>query len=176
MFLVLTFVVGILLLGGILLCVVGSLLRQQVGLPVGTVVSSDTGYERVPGVALVSHGLRLAGKPDFLIRTKEGLIPVEEKSSLAPVSGPYLSQLVQLGVYLILVEENYGRVAYGVLKYRDRSVRVEFTQDLRQRVLGLLAELKRAERTAVEVVSRSHNSASKCRRCGFYDVCNRAVA
>lgn len=83
---------------------------------------------------------------------------------------------MQLGVYLILVEENYGRFAYGVLKYRDRSVRVEFTQDLRQRVLGLLAELKRTERTAVEVVSGSHNSASKCRRCGFYDVCTRAVA
>jgi CRISPR/Cas system-associated exonuclease Cas4 (RecB family) len=140
------------------------------------VVFSDTGYQRVPGVSLVSHGLRLVGKPDFLIRSKEGLIPVEEKSSLAPVSGPYLSQLLQLGVYLIFVEENYGPVPYGVLKYSDRSVRVEFTQDLRQRVLSLLSELKRAERTAVNGVLRSHNSASKCRRCGFYDVCGQTVS
>ncbi len=123
----------------------------------------------------MSHGLRLVGKPDFLIRTREGLIPVEEKSSLAPVGGPYWSQLIQLGVYLILVEENYGRVPYGVLKYKDRSVKVEFTQSLRLSVLSLLTELQRVERVAVEGVARSHNSASKCRKCGFYDVCNQSV-
>ena len=174
MFLLLSFLVGGLLCG-ILLCFLGAWLRRRVGLPVGAVVFSDTGYERVPAVSLVSHGLRLVGKPDFLIRCKEGLIPVEEKSSLAPVGGPYWSQLVQLGAYLILVEENYGRVPFGVLKYRDRSVRVEFTEELRRRVLSLLSDMKRAEGATVDRVVRSHNSASKCRQCGFSGVCEQKV-
>lgn len=94
---------------------------------------------------------------------------------MAPVGGPYWSQLIQLGVYLILVEENYGRVSYGVLKYKDRSVKVQFTQRLRQSVLSVLTELKRVEMMAVEGVARSHNSASKCRKGDFYDVCDQRV-
>ena len=176
MLLYLAFAAAGVLLCGIILCLFGAWLRGRVGLPAGAVVFSDTGYERVPGVSLVSHKLRLVGKPDFLIRGKEGLIPVEEKSSLAPIGGPYWSQLVQLGAYLILVEENYGRVPFGVLKYKDRSVRVEFTEELRRRVLGLLSDLKRAEGMVVDGVLRSHNSASKCRQCGFSDVCVRKVA
>jgi hypothetical protein len=37
---------------------------------------------------LVSHRLRLAGRPDYLIETAAGLVPVELKSGACPRSGP----------------------------------------------------------------------------------------
>ena len=47
--------------------------RSATGLPTGLVVYDDAGrqYLRRP---LVSHRLRLAGRPDYLIETAEGLV------------------------------------------------------------------------------------------------------
>ena len=165
---------------GIVFCafvlwLLGGWLREESGLPGGFVLFSDTGYERLASFSMVSHRLGLVGKPDFLIKTPDGVVPVECKSSLVPVAGPYWNHIVQLGVYLLLVEEHYGWASYGVINYRDGSVKVEFTRGLRTSVLRLLSELKRSQKLDVAAVRRSHDSAARCRGCGYVDVCDEAI-
>jgi CRISPR/Cas system-associated exonuclease Cas4 (RecB family) len=52
--------------------------RGRVGKLPGEVVYDDT-VEHVE-VALVSHRYRLKGRPDHIIRTRDGFVPVEKKS------------------------------------------------------------------------------------------------
>jgi CRISPR/Cas system-associated exonuclease Cas4 (RecB family) len=160
----------------LLLWLWGGWLRASTGVPGGVVVFSDTGFERVPGFAMVSKRFGLSGMPDFLIKTAvDGMVPVELKSGLLPRGGPYWNHVVQLVVYLLLVEEYYGKVSYGVIKYRDQSVKVVFRPELRKKVLALVSELRQLRRVEVEAVKRSHTMAGRCSGCAFRPVCDEAL-
>lgn len=111
-----------------------------------------------------------------LVESPEGVVPVEMKSRGIPRGGPYWNHLVQLVVYLLLVEEYYGSVSYGVIKYSDQSVKVLFTPDLRKRVLGLVSEIRWLRKFEVEAVKRSHEMAGRCAGCGFVPLCSEAIS
>jgi CRISPR-associated exonuclease Cas4 len=160
---------------GVVLWFISSWLRRAAGLPDGIVLFSDSGYERLSSFSIVSHRLGLVGKPDYLLRDRQGVVPVEYKATMYPLAGPYWNHLVQLGAYLLLVEEYFGEVSYGVLKYKDRSVKVEFTRELRTKVLGLLRELKESKKSEIAAIKRSHELAGKCASCGFFTVCDEAL-
>jgi hypothetical protein len=53
------------------------------------------------------------------------------------------------------------------------SPREDYTRELEASLLDLLAEMKRDE--AKKEVPRSHEQASRCKRCGFRDVCDQRV-
>jgi CRISPR-associated exonuclease Cas4 len=167
---------AVLVIGAAVLWIVGGRLRAATGIPGGVVVFSDSGYEGVRGFAMVSRRFGLSGMPDYLIKAPEGVVPVEMKSGRMPRSGPYWNHIVQLVCYLLLVEEYYGSVSYGVIKYSDQSVKVAVTPDLRKRVLGLLSEIRRLRKVEVEAVKRSHEMAGRCRGCGFVPVCSEAIS
>jgi hypothetical protein len=77
----------------------------------------------------VSHTYSLTGKPDYAIRTPEGLIPIEVKSRACGPRGPYEGEVAQLVAYCLLVEDVLGEpVPYGVLQFADREVRVGFME------------------------------------------------
>jgi len=167
---------AVLVIGAIVLWVLGARLRSATGVSGGVVVFSDTGYERVRGFAMVSQRFGLSGMPDYLIKVPEGVVPVEMKSSKMPRGGPYWNHVMQLAVYWLLVEEYYGSVSYGIIKYSDQSVKVAFTPDLRKRVLILVSEIRRLRKLDVEAVKRSHQSPGRCRGCGFVRVCSEAIS
>lgn len=160
---------------------------KRAGLPRGGVVYSDTGFAvgKVAGTvtdergvrqekALVSRRHGLTGRPDYLIETPEGIVPVEAKSTRSPGARPYDSHVFQLAAYCLLVEEALGaRVPYGVLRYRDAEVSVEYTPELKEELLALLEEM-RAAREAEEV-HRSHDDPRRCARCGVRDFCDEAL-
>src|SRR6185503_21030995 len=84
------------------------------GLPQGRVVYVDTGAWGRLEKPLFSQRLQLTGKPDYLVRDGEKVVPVEVKSGRAPADGPYESHVFQLAAYCALVTEAYGhRPAYG---------------------------------------------------------------
>lgn len=88
----------------------------------------------------VPRRFKRVGKPDFIVRTIGGIIPFESKSTRAPAKGPYESQIAQLAAYCVLLEDQTGVApAYGLIKYSDRTLKVTYTDDLRNR-LGPLAE------------------------------------
>ena len=166
---------------------------KRAGLPVGAVIYGDT-YRPVGRVApaevgrdgrkqerpLVSQALRLVGRPDYLIETEGGIVPVEAKSTNCPPTGrPYDSHIAQLAAYCLLVEDVLGRtVPYGLVKYRDREVRVEYTNELREHALALIAEMEEDMRAAAagEEVHRSHEDPRRCAGCSLRDVCTESLA
>jgi CRISPR-associated exonuclease Cas4 len=158
------------------------------GLPRGQVVYSDTGHavgKLGPTVTdeqgvrqerpLVSRRHGLTGRPDYLIRTREGIVPVEAKSAAGPADGrPYDSHVFQLAAYCLLVEDEFGApVPYGLIRYRDAEARVEFTTELREQLLALLEEIREAR--AAEEVHRSHDEPRRCARCGVRDSCDERL-
>lgn len=151
--------------------------RAALGVPWGDVVFADL-QEETLDAPLISRRHGLVGKPDLLLRQQrkgeELLIPVEVKSARQPAAGIHEGHLLQLGCYLLLVEENFaGTVTFGILRYADGESMVAWTPELRDRVLDA-ADAIRAARMA-EDVPRSHEDAGRCRNCGYSHACDEAL-
>ncbi|MCB9144775.1 MAG: CRISPR-associated protein Cas4 [Anaerolineales bacterium] len=150
--------------------------RQQkaAGLPGGRVIYSDTHAWRNVEKPLFYPALALTGKPDYLIEKNGQLIPVEVKSGRAPES-PYDSHIFQLASYCLLVEKTYGkRPPYGIIHYENRDFAVDYTKDLENTLIELLGDMREDEVRGN--MSRSHEQASRCKRCGYRDTCEEGIA
>lgn len=150
--------------------------RQQksAGLPGGRVIYTDTrGWGKVEK-PLFYVALGLTGKPDYLIEKNRQIIPVEVKSGRAP-QAPYDSHIFQLASYCLLVEKTYGkRPPYGIIHYENRDFAIDYTRELESALIELLADMRVDE--AKRNVPRSHEQASRCKRCGFHNVCDQKLA
>jgi CRISPR-associated exonuclease Cas4 len=168
------------LIAALVLVIVANLLlwlgrrkRQAAGLPSGRVVYTDTGAMRKVEKPLYDAQLNLTGRPDYLVKQRSTWIPVEVKSGWAP-SVPYDSHALQLAAYCALVERATGkRPPYGILKYRNRSFEVEFTQQLESDLMNLLVEMRNQIRRGE--AARSHEMAARCSRCGYRSRCDQAI-
>jgi CRISPR-associated exonuclease Cas4 len=170
----LLFVLGLLLLAAVLWHT-GKAWREESGLPAGDVIYTDAGaWERNEQV-LHAPDLRLVGKPDYLVRQRGGMIvPVEVKSSDAP-DAPWEGQVLQLAAYCYLVETTFGvRPSYGILQYKDRAFAIDYTDDLEQDLLDVLAEMRAT--MALPDVSPDHNDWRRCAGCGVRSACDRRLA
>lgn len=149
--------------------------RQQkaAGLPGGQVIYTDTrGWGKVEK-PLYYPALALTGKPDYLIEKNGQIMPVEVKSGRAP-EAPYDSHIYQLASYCLLVEKTYGkRPPYGIIHYENRDFAIEYTRELETALIELLADMRVDE--AKKDVPRSHEQASRCKRCGFRNVCDQSL-
>ena len=148
-------------------------LEHQTGLPKGRLVYMDSQDWQPADKPLYSSTYRLLGKPDYLVETPDGIIPVEVKSSRAPKI-PYLGHLLQLASYCLLVEETTGYPSpHGLLKYEDALFEVDFTRELRAELLNTIADMRDA--MLAENVTRSHEQPGKCMACGFRAACDEAL-
>ena len=161
--------IGLLLVlaGGVALLLARAAHRRS-GLPAGALRYSDTGDEGQPPAALQAPSYGLAGRPDYLVQQGRQMIPVEVKSRSAPPS-PHYSHVLQLAAYCLLVEENYGRPDYGILRYADRSFHITYTPELRQEVIDSLAEMRAL--SAAGEIPMGRESA-RCRQCGYREDCH----
>ena len=147
--------------------------RRTLGLPEGRILYSDTGPRRDLPEPLFAEDLNLVGKPDYLVESKEGLIPVEVKSGRTPAK-PFDSHIYQLAAYCLLVQRTYQRrPPYGIIRYPQRSFAVEFTQNLEKQLSDLLVEM-RASLNAGEL-HRSHAQPGRCRSCGYGQLCEERL-
>ena len=150
-------------------------LQQESGLPRGRLIYADTEQKdwQINHAPLYSAKYYLTGKPDYLIETKKGIIPVEVKSAKSPPV-PYLGHLLQLAAYCLLVEEERGQTPpHGLLKYADALYEVDFTPELRQELLQTMVEMRQAY--TVSNLPRNHSQPQKCRACGYFEVCGEAL-
>ena len=169
----LLFALGLLLLS-ILLWVISRWQRNRLMFPAGRVIHIDTERLRKPEGTLFSANYSLVGRPDYLVNQGGWIIPIEVKSSAAPVT-PFPSHLYQLAAYGLLVKEHFGRMPpYGILKYRDRAVEIPFTESLLDEVTAKLEEIQ-ADASAA-AVDRSHDDPKRCRGCGFRTACDQRLA
>lgn len=147
--------------------------RRAAGLPGGRIIYTDTrGWDKVEK-PLYDPTLGLTGKPDYLVEQHGKLIPVEVKSGRAP-EAPYDSHIYQLAAYCLLVEKTMGkRPPYGIIHYANRDFAIDYTRELEDSLLNLLADLRRDERR--EQVPRSHQNPSRCAKCGFREICDQRL-
>ena len=143
--------------------------RRQTGLPPGAVFYTDAG-RRHRGRPLVSHRYRLSGKPDYLVRTANGIVPVELKSARCPRSGPRDGDIAQVLAYCVLVEDVMAvRVPHAIIQYSDIQRTVAYGPSQRENLLAILAEIR--ESRGCRDVHRSHSCQARCRACGYKAVC-----
>lgn len=142
-------------------------MRRKNGIPRGQVIYSD--LDR-PAQVLYSPSMALSGKPDYIIRDKEGrLIPVEIKSGRA--IQPHRGHILQVAAYCLLIEENYHMdVPYGIIVYSDKvQHKIEFDEDLRSDLSRTLMEMRSALKS--HSLHRGHSQRQKCRSCSFSSSC-----
>ena len=146
--------------------------KRRTGLPQGKVIYADSDQWQAVTEPLYDPQLKLTGKPDYILGLREGvLVPVEVKSMPAPAQ-PYATHIMQLAAYCLLLERTSGqRPPYGLLRYRERTFQVDYTPELEQTLLALIAEMRAAESQGEEPV-RSHTEASRCRGCGYREICD----
>ena len=163
------------LIAAVLAWFVGRGLFARTGLPTGDILYADVDSTFPQPPPLISKRYSLSGKPDYLVRVKDGIAPVELKSSPCPSSGrPYEGHLFQLAAYCLLVEDVCRvSVPYGLIRYEDRTVRVEYTPSLRASLLALLDEMRTVERD--KECHINHNQPSKCRSCSFRPGCGESL-
>jgi len=160
----------LLLLCAVVLLVGALRLRQATGIPWARVRTTDTSGWRQIEQPLISRRYGLVGKPDYLIETRTGLIPVEVKPSRTAVE-PYDSDLMQLAAYCLLIEDTTGRSpSYGLLRYAQHTFHMPYTPALRAELVELIEELRDSQ--DMPDIGRSHSSAARCRGCGFYAACD----
>lgn len=150
-------------------------LRRWSGLPEGEIVYSDA--DGAAGEMLVSRRYGLRGKPDYLLEAEdENLIPVEVKSANAPTNGrPYRSHLLQLAVYFVLVEDVLERpVAYGLIRYRNRTLRIANTDELREDLFSVIDEMR--EVMVRGSAHRDHNQPRRCAGCSMAHACDERLS
>ena len=106
----------------------------------------------------------LVGKPDSILHTKDGLVPVEVKSSRRPEQ-PYFSHVMQLISYCLLIEVNREKPKRGLIQYRDgEPFVVEYTNELRDKVLEILSEIRGCVRAKMAPMVKGV-SGGKCVGC-----------
>jgi CRISPR-associated exonuclease Cas4 len=147
--------------------------QRRSGLPRGRLVYADTGRWSEVAQPYFSQRYRLTGKPDYLVETKTGVVPIEVKHTSAPTDGQaYASHVMQLAAYCLLIEEAHERrPAYGLIRYDDATIQIDYTPQLRGQLLELL-DAMRASRQQRDV-KRSHDDANRCRGCGVRQACGR---
>ena len=151
--------------------------RQQekaTGLPRGKIIFSDTRNWGSPAEPIYDPGLGLTGKPDYLVSQDNQIIPVEVKSARAP-NGPYDAHIYQLAAYCLLVDRSFHkRPSYGILQYSDRTYQIDYSPEIESAVRALLTELHTQGPDRQR--HRSHDSRSRCIRCGYRGVCQERLA
>ena len=166
-------IVVILIFLALILFGISRLLAKRTGIPDGHIIYSDPGVWEKAQKPLYDAGIGLTGKPDYLIKKGDQIIPAEVKSSWAPRS-PYDRHILQLAAYCVLVNSTYGqRPPYGLLCYKNRTFKVKFTFDLEERLLETI-DIIRMQKNK-EDAPRSHTQPNRCARCGYRNSCDQRL-
>jgi CRISPR-associated exonuclease Cas4 len=148
--------------------------RITSGLPGGQIIYSDTSKWNPMEKPLFDSQVGLAGKPDYLVKQADMVIPVEVKSSKID-QAPYDSHIFQLAAYCHLVECEYKvRPDYGILHYPNRTFRIDYTPNLEAAMLDLLFEMRSLVNR--KQVQRSHDAPQRCAKCGYRSYCDQNLA
>jgi CRISPR-associated protein Cas4 len=95
-------------------------------------------------IYIESDLLELKGKIDRIEKYKDRYIPVEIKTGRAPQEGVWEGHLIQIGAYMLLMEEKYGiKVDTGKVHYLGTGEReVKMNPFLKEEILKIKDEVK----------------------------------
>ena len=100
-------------------------------------------HKEKPVEALFSSKYGLVGKPDFILHTKEGLLPLEIKHSDRPYQ-PYFSHVMQVISYCLLIEEVKGtKPKYGFIQYKGgQPFVIPYTEGRKSFLIKTMEEMR----------------------------------
>ena len=67
-----------------------------------------------------------------------------------------------------------NRPPYGIIHYEDHDFAIDYTRELENALMDLLAEMRQDE--IKKEVDRSHSQAARCKGCGYRNVCDQSLA
>ena len=144
--------------------------KHRLRIPDGRITYSDL---NVPAKSLFSPRYRVAGKPDYIVKTHHHYIPIEMKSGLYPV--PQKNHILQLAAYCQLVEETYNTfVPYGLIVYRDGDFRIPYDPKLRFELESVIKQMRKM--LQVDKVVLNHHDPKRCRSCSMRRYCTQRLA
>ena len=147
--------------------------QKDLGLTSGRLIYIDTHDWETIEKSLYDPELGLTGRPDYLVENKAQIIPVEVKSRHISTA-PYDSHIFQLAAYCLLVHRSFNRrPAYGILHYPNRTYAFDYTPELENALLEVLANMRNLEER--KELMRSHESSTRCSACGFRSICNQRL-
>ncbi len=160
----------VLLLIAIFLLALAWWLRRGTGVPWAPLHYDDASAWQRPPCPLVSQRHGVVGKPDYVVQTRHGLIPMEVKPTRT-ASAPYPSDVAQLLAYCLLIEDTTAQAPpHGLLRYANQTFRIRYTAARRTELLHLLQTMRADE--YADDVPRSHEQPERCRNCSFWSQCD----
>jgi CRISPR-associated exonuclease Cas4 len=143
------------------------LLKRRHGIGEGSIEYVDT-HDDVSQV-LFSERYGLRGRPDYVIRRGNYMIPVEVKTGRVP-RGPLFSHILQLAAYCLLIEEKHNLAPpYGIIRYSNVQHEIDYTEDLKNILTSKLKDMKNIIKTGV--AHRNHKRPNKCKGCSRREGC-----
>lgn len=125
----------------------------------------------VPELRIVSEKLGLIGIIDR-VDLVEGFIPVEIKTGIAPREGVWKEHMIQIGAYMLLLSEHYGKeISEGYIEYRainDRR-KVKMNVFLKDEILELIIKVRNMLNNK-ELPAKT-TEVRKCENCGIKEIC-----
>lgn len=144
-------------------------LRLQHGLLPGEALENDLDGG---GRLLEDPEWGLTGRPDYVMQSPEGPVPVEVKTGGTPPE-PFESHVMQLACYLRLLEADGHPPRYGLITYPDRADRIEWDSDTQSRLRGVLERIAASEATGR--ADRDHEHPGRCRGCARRALCDQRL-
>ena len=164
----------ILIVLGIVLVWNGRRVIDDLGVPKGKIVYSDSHAQGDRTSPFFSKKLEIVGKPDYVLLDGGMYFPVELKSSYRPSSGAYFSHKMQVAAYCHLIEEKYGvRPNYGIIKYLNGIYKVHYSKGLERCLVDTVQDM-RNNMLAVQL-RRSHNNSKRCMSCSIMQKCGDSL-
>jgi len=126
-----------------------------------------------PGKPFFSKHYKITGKPDYIVKRNNRLIPVEIKTGVH--NKPQKNHIFQLAGYCHLLEENFGGfVPYGILVYSEgNSFTIPFDPKIRFEFESTLNQMRKMLQTGR--IIRNHNDFNKCKNCSMQIYCNNKL-
>jgi CRISPR-associated exonuclease Cas4 len=144
-----------------------SMLKRRHGIGKGSIEYVDTHDESTQVLFSESYGLR--GRPDYVIKRGNYMIPVEVKTGRVP-RGPLFSHILQLAAYCLLLEEKHELAPpYGIIRYSNVQHEIDYTEDLKNILTSKLKDMKNIIRTGE--AHRNHKRPNKCKGCSRREGC-----
>jgi CRISPR-associated exonuclease Cas4 len=152
--------------------------RSKTGIPSGEIFYQDLVGQPFQAEVLRSPRWGISGKPDCLIRTPDGIVPVEFKKSKRPPArgGVYPNHMIQNLAYCALVEDQMKTpVPNGLVIYAGEQVRrVEYNEANRLWLHSVIDKIRLAR--TLPRVTRNHQMRGRCSACGLRQQCDQSLS
>jgi len=144
-----------------------TILKKNHGIGEGSIEYVDTQDENSQMLVSEKYGLR--GRPDYIIKRGNYLIPVEVKTGRIP-RGPLFSHILQLAAYCLLIEEKHELAPpYGIIRYSNVQHEIDYTEELKGILTSKLKDMKNIIKTGE--AHRNHKRPNKCKGCSRRSMC-----